>query len=92
MTNSELYYQLRKSWMRRLLGWITGWSKHQVKFIAKQDTDGSRDGEAGWTVTVDSVEVCEIDNDEMDVDDNALRPLWEVLGLEVSFDYDTTNR
>jgi hypothetical protein len=66
-------------------------SKRQVKFIAKQDTDGSRDGEAGWIIIVDGVEICEVDNDEMDVSDNALSLLWTALELQITFDYDITN-
>lgn len=60
---------------------------HEVIFRAKEDEDGGRDGEAGWVVTVDGQAVAEVDNDELDVADNALQPLWEALGITVTFDY-----
>lgn len=59
-----------------------------VKFIAKSQEGQPRDGEAGWIIKVDGKEVAEVDNDELDVGDQALDPLWEALGIEVKFDFE----
>lgn len=59
----------------------------KILFIAIEDEDGQRKGEAGWTVTVDGETVIEHICDT-DMAANALNPLWEKLGLEVEFDYD----
>jgi hypothetical protein len=67
---------------------LAGEMTHRVTFIAKRGPDHSRDGQYGWTVTVDGTVVCEVDSDEMDMADNALNPLWQALGVSVEFDYD----
>ena len=61
----------------------------QLRFVAIQnEEDGSRDGEEGWKVFIDDAEVCMVDNDEMDVSDTALDPIWAALGVEIKFDFD----
>lgn len=60
----------------------------QVLFTAKSDGESARDGEAGYTVSVDGKVVAEVDNDETDVGDHALDSLWAALGVEIKFDFD----
>ena len=62
----------------------------KITFVAIKDEEtGYRDGEAGWQILVDGVEVIDaISGDDMDMADSHLDPLWEALGLELKFDYD----
>lgn len=60
----------------------------QVRFIAKTEAGHPRDGEAGWIVMVDGKTLIEVDNDELDIGDNALNPLWKALDVEIKFDFD----
>lgn len=67
---------------------MRGVEMKEILFIAKRADDGDRSGQAGWIVSVDRKQVCEVDSDEMDVGDNALAPLWEALGATLKFDYE----
>lgn len=48
--------------------------------------DRSANGEGPWVVTVDGkVVIDDLPSDSMDVSDGELKPLWEALGVDLSF-------
>jgi len=53
--------------------------KHEVIFT----TDGVEP--RIWIITVDSAEVTQVRESQMDIADNNLKPLWEALGVTIRF-------
>ena len=50
--------------------------------------DKTGDGEGPWVVSVNGhVVINELRSSDMDVSADALAPLWEVLGVEMSFEW-----
>ncbi len=59
-----------------------------VTFRAIQEPNKRRDGEDGWEISVNGELVTTVCNDDLDISDNALQPLWERLGIKLEFDFD----